>query len=463
MHQDRHPPRMPEPPTASGFDLDVSELRAVVDHAGVGIVLVQQRRIVRCNQRFADIFGHAEPSAMDGQGTHTLYADEASFQALGKAAYPVMALGLPYKTEWQQKRRDGRVFWAHLTGTLIDPADTARGSVWIIDDIDAQKSAEAALDVVRGQHDLILDNAIVGIVFLRERRVTLCNRAFEELFGYEPGGLDGSSSRQWYLNDQDWEEGGRLCYEPFVRGLAFEGEMALQHRDGHAIWCEVRSKAIDPARLELGSIWITMDISARKAAETALLESQAGLERLVQQRTEELRDTVLALEQKMVEQQAAEARIQRLAHYDALTGLPNRVLLEDRCSMALSGASRHARPVVLMFIDLDHFKNINDSLGHRVGDAVLVELAQRLQQVVREQDTVCRLGGDEVVLLLPETDAAGAARVAEKLLAVAHQPFQAEGHELTVTMSIGIAMYPGDGANLDIEWADHRGAGYAAL
>lgn len=64
MHQDRHPPRMPEPPAASGFDLDVSELRAVVDHAGVGIVLVQQRRIVRCNQRFADIFGHAEPSAM---------------------------------------------------------------------------------------------------------------------------------------------------------------------------------------------------------------------------------------------------------------------------------------------------------------------------------------------------------------------------------------------------------------
>ena len=446
------PPDETERPAAAprgGLDLASSELRTVVDHAGVGIVLVQQRRIVRCNQRFAEIFGHASPEVIEGLGTEALYPDEASFHALGKAAYPVMAQGAPFKTEWLQKRRSGHVFWAHLTGTLIDPADTARGSVWIIEDIDSQKTAQAALLAARGQQDLILDNAMVGIVFLRERRVTLCNRAFEELFGYEPGGLDGSSSRQWYLSDEDWEEAGRRCYEPFVRGLAFEGEMALQHRAGHSIWCEVRSKAIDPKRLDLGSIWITMDISARKAAEAELRETQAGLERLVQQRTEELHDTVQALEQKVVEQQAAEARIQRLAHFDALTGLPNRVLLEDRGNIALRGASRHARPVALMFLDLDHFKNINDSLGHRVGDAVLVELAQRLRRVVREQDTVCRLGGDEVVLLLPETDAAGAGRVAEKVLAVASEPFHAEGHDLTVTLSAGIAMYPDDGNDLD--------------
>ena len=99
----------------------------MVDHAGVGIALVQQRRIIRCNQQFADIFGHAEASQMAGHGTQALYPDEDSFHALGKAAYPVMAQGVPYKTEWPQKRRDGRVFWAHLTGTLIDPDDVARG------------------------------------------------------------------------------------------------------------------------------------------------------------------------------------------------------------------------------------------------------------------------------------------------------------------------------------------------
>ena len=180
-----------------------------------------------------------------------------------------------------------------------------------------------------------------------------------------------------------------------------------------------------------------------------MLQAQAELEHLVEQRTEELHLTVKAMEQKVVEQQAAEQRIQRLAYYDVLTGLPNRALLEDRCRMSLSAAQRHGRPLALMFLDLDHFKNVNDSLGHRVGDAVLVALAGRLQRVVRVQDTVCRLGGDEFVLLLPETDAGGAARVAEKVLAVAQEPFQADGHELTVTPSIGIAMYPCDGAELD--------------
>jgi diguanylate cyclase (GGDEF)-like protein len=107
-----------------------------------------------------------------------------------------------------------------------------------------------------------------------------------------------------------------------------------------------------------------------------------------------------ALEQKVREQQDSEARIQHLAHYDALTGLPNRALLEDRCRVALHGAHRHGPPLALVFLDLDHFKTVNDSLGHRTGDAVLVELARRLQRQVRGQDTVARLGGDEFVLLL---------------------------------------------------------------
>jgi diguanylate cyclase (GGDEF)-like protein len=102
-----------------------------------------------------------------------------------------------------------------------------------------------------------------------------------------------------------------------------------------------------------------------------------------------------------------------------------------------------------MFLDLDHFKNINDSLGHRVGDDVLVELARRLRASVRELDTVSRLGGDEFVLLLPDTDAQGAANVAAKILQTALDPFLIEGHELTVTPSIGIALYPQDGDSLE--------------
>ncbi len=102
-----------------------------------------------------------------------------------------------------------------------------------------------------------------------------------------------------------------------------------------------------------------------------------------------------------------------------------------------------------MFLDLDHFKNINDALGHQVGDQLLVALAERLSTAVREQDTVCRLGGDEFILMLLDTDMAGAAHVAEQLLLSAMRPFELAPHELTVTPSIGIAMYPADGTDFD--------------
>ena len=146
---------------------------------------------------------------------------------------------------------------------------------------------------------------------------------------------------------------------------------------------------------------------------------------------------------------ASEARIQQLAYFDALTGLPNRLLLNDRVTHALSLAQRNNAPLAVLLLDLDQFKNVNDSLGHRIGDALLVELAQRLSLAVREEDTVCRLGGDEFLLLLPGTDASAAAHVAEKLLELLSQPCQLEQHELVVTPSIGIALYPGDGEDFE--------------
>ncbi|MDY0105701.1 MAG: EAL domain-containing protein [Giesbergeria sp.] len=145
----------------------------------------------------------------------------------------------------------------------------------------------------------------------------------------------------------------------------------------------------------------------------------------------------------------ADEKVRQLAHYDVLTGLPNRSLLADRCQYALGSAQRNQQPVALMFLDLDHFKNVNDSLGHRIGDALLQALARRLSTLVREQDTVSRLSGDEFIVVLPDTDALGAAHVAEKLLQAATEPFEIESHELIITPSIGIAMYPGDGADFD--------------
>ncbi|MEW6444565.1 MAG: EAL domain-containing protein [Pseudomonadota bacterium] len=157
----------------------------------------------------------------------------------------------------------------------------------------------------------------------------------------------------------------------------------------------------------------------------------------------------LAIKEDVTERKRAEQRIQYLAHFDALTGLPNRTQLEDHLRYALTLARRGSGHLALMFLDLDHFKDINDTLGHSVGDALLVELSRRLRHVMREEDTVSRLGGDEFILLLPGDDARGAAHVADKILEVVSEPYRIEHYDLNVTASIGIALYPEDGQDLE--------------
>ena len=149
------------------------------------------------------------------------------------------------------------------------------------------------------------------------------------------------------------------------------------------------------------------------------------------------------------EQKKAEARILQLAQYDVLTGLPNRTLLTDRVNQAINFAQRNDQPLTLMFFDLDRFKNVNDSLGHGIGDELLVQVSQRLLQLVREQDTVSRLGGDEFVLLLLDTSAEGATHVAEKVMSAVSEPYRVQHHEINITPSIGIALYPEDGQDFD--------------
>ena len=149
------------------------------------------------------------------------------------------------------------------------------------------------------------------------------------------------------------------------------------------------------------------------------------------------------------EKKQSEARLEKLAHFDQLTGLANRLLLNDHARFTLSLAQRSHEQLTVMFLDLDHFKDINDTLGHSIGDQLLIEVAKRLKAALREEDTVSRQGGDEFILILPNTDEEGAARVAVKLIEEVSHPVLIEQHELISTVSIGISIYTHDGDNLE--------------
>ncbi|MFN7153008.1 MAG: diguanylate cyclase domain-containing protein [Acidovorax sp.] len=171
----------------------------------------------------------------------------------------------------------------------------------------------------------------------------------------------------------------------------------------------------------------------------------------------------VAVLRDVTEAAAMAERMAHLAQYDALTDLPNRVLLQDRAQLAISQARRDGKSLAVMYLDLDGFKDVNDKLGHDVGDLLLVQFAQRLKAAVRASDTVCRQGGDEFVVLLPGLDNAEAAcGVARKILASCNAPFDLAGELLQVGLSGGIALYPQHGDTFDALSRHADSAMYAA-
>jgi diguanylate cyclase (GGDEF)-like protein len=180
-----------------------------------------------------------------------------------------------------------------------------------------------------------------------------------------------------------------------------------------------------------------------KQQSDALEEANRELDRRVQERTSELQAEV-------VERRNAEARLDHLAHHDPLTGLANRLMFIESLRRSIALAARNRRLLAVLFIDLDRFKEINDTLGHTVGDELLIAVAHRLASHLRASDLLARLGGDEFVCILEDIkDAGEAGRVADKLIAYLSQPFDILEHELFVSASVGICLYPADGDDVD--------------
>ena len=249
-------------------------------------------------------------------------------------------------------------------------------------------------------------------------RIVSVNPAFTRITGYlaaevigkNPKFLDsGIESRAFY----------RQLWQSIAKSGHWEGELVNRHKDGHLVPALMSiSRVLNSSGQTTHYVCMFMDITERRKAEE---------------------------------------RIQYLAHHDYLTNLANRACLVDRAEQALRLAQRNQRHMAIIFIDLDRFKPINDLYGHYVGDQVLCRIAERLQNTVRASDTVCRQGGDEFVILLPEyQQQSNLVQLAHKLLSRIEQPCAILGHQLTLSASIGIATYPEDGQHLDeiIQQAD---------
>lgn len=194
---------------------------------------------------------------------------------------------------------------------------------------------------------------------------------------------------------------------PFAGDALWQGETQLRRKDGEWFYA-------------LESIYPLLDTDGRSTRWVHFLQDVSG-------------------------HKLAEA-VRRLAFYDTLTGLPNRNLLDDRLAHAWANAQRSAAAFALLYIDIDQFKQVNDTLGHEAGDELLLALGTRLASCLRESDTLARVGGDEFVVLLEHVrEAQTPARVAEKLVAACRRPFSLKSGPLRVTVSIGVARYPEDG------------------
>jgi diguanylate cyclase (GGDEF)-like protein/PAS domain S-box-containing protein len=412
----------------------LAEQELILDNATVGIAFVRARVIQRCNRYLEEMVG-AGPGELVGQSSEALFADSDDWRRAGSLAYLTTAPGGTHDAEWRFKRRDGSGFRCRTRGRRIDVGDELQEWIWSFEDVTAQREADQRVQRALAEQELILDNATVGIVFLRDRSFQRCNPRFEQMFGWGPGELVGQSTRAIYPSPEEHERDA-AWYDELRDGRSISVERQYRRKDGGLFWCKLVGKAIDPAHPRAGSIWIYDDVTAEHAARESLEASRDALERAVAERTVELEE--------------AKARAQHLADHDALTGLPNRRLLEDRLTQALALSQRNRKQTAVMFVDLDRFKPINDSLGHAVGDVLLKEVSQRLVGQLRVGDTICRIGGDEFVIVLPEVKrSSDVAQVAQKVIEQVSQPLVVDERELAVSCSVGISVFPDDGRDAE--------------
>lgn len=251
--------------------------------------------------------------------------------------------------------------------------------------------------------------------------------------------------------DEDRDRVRQLYAQLSVHDMDWRVEYRINRADGEIRWIREigRAHRIVDDVVEL-SIGVQQDITEQKLAASEIIQSRDRLEELVDQRTRELEKTVEQLEAQIEKRKKIESELEFLANHDALTGLPSLRFCKDRLDRSLADSRRSGESSVVMFLDLDGFKLINDSYGHEFGDVVLKVTADRIKAGIRETDTVARIGGDEFVIILSRvTDVSILGCIATNLIEQVSEEIHIQQRDVTVNTSIGIAIYPEDGTTAE--------------
>src|SRR5664279_2557824 len=387
---------------------------AALEAAANAIVITDfHGTIMWVNHAFTTITGYSKEEAL-GNNCRLLKSGEQP-ESYYANLWSTISSGKVWQGNIVNRRKDGTSYTEEMT---ITPVTRDVGNpdnkyfVAIKQDVTERKRSEEELYRAHQLLQTVL-NAIPQRIFWKDRNCTYlgCNRIFATDAGLNnPAEIIGKSDFDlvWSKTAEVYRTDDKLVMEQGSPKLGYE---EIQDRpDGGRVWLRTSKLPLwDREGKVAGVIGTYEDITGRKVAED---------------------------------------RVQFLAYYDALTELPNRTLLQDRLSKALAGARRRHDKVALLFLDLDRFKDINDSLGHSVGDLLLQEVAERLKRFAREQDTVARLGGDEfLVVLTGLKHVVDAAVAAERLMDAMTAEIVVQGHSLSISCSLGISMFPEHGAD----------------